>query len=191
MIPASAVFVFLVPTLVNDVLGERWAGSVQVMQLLIVGGAVGLTAEAIRPLLTGIGIPRKVLWLDLWRFVILIALAWPLISWYGLVGAGVAWISALAVIQLIALRYGSQVLDRPFSGLTTALIAILVAAMAATAVAALVLNSLSGIPGIVAAIAASAVIAMMTILLLDGYFGLGLRDSLEESFPWVRQFSRR
>ncbi len=187
MIPACAVFACLVPALVSDLLGERWQGTVGVMQLLILSSVAGILGDSVAPLLKGMGRPARILWMDSVQLVVLLGAAWLLIDLVGLWGAGMAWVISVVSSQFMAYRYATDALDDPFRGVGAVMVAIIVTGVVAALIAAVILHWMSGILAILLAVVASAAAAVLAILVLDRQFGLGLRRSLSEPFPWARR----
>ena len=189
MVPACGIFVCLAPAVVSDLLGERWQGTVLVMQLLILSSVVGVLGDSVAPLLKGIGRPAKIAWMDTLQFLVLIAMAWLLVGRWGLAGAGLAWVASIAASQFFAYVYADRLLDEPFEGTGRALLAIMVAGIAAALVAAVIVQAVSGVAGIAIAAAVSSVTAVVVMIALDWRLGLGLRETLAEPFPWTRRLA--
>ncbi|UCC15339.1 MAG: oligosaccharide flippase family protein, partial [Gammaproteobacteria bacterium] len=190
MIPVCAVFACLVPALVADLLGERWQGTVTVMQLLILSSVAGTLGDSVAPLLKGTGRPARIAWMDIVQFVVLIGAAWLFIDLVGLWGAGLAWVVSVMSTLYMAYRYAADLLDHPFRGVGPVLAAIIVTGTLASLVAVVILKLMSGIVAILAAAVGSAVAAALVIIALDDRFDLGLRSSLAEPFPWARRVAR-
>jgi O-antigen/teichoic acid export membrane protein len=181
------VFACLVPALVSDLLGERWQGTVGVMQLLILSSVAGILGDSVAPLLKGVGRPARILWMDSVQLVVLLGAAWLLIDLVGLWGAGLAWVISVASSQFMAYRYASDVLNDPFRGVGAVMVAIIVTGVVAALIAAVILHWMNGIVAILLAVVASTAAAVLAMLVLDRQFGLGLRRSLSEPFPWARR----
>jgi O-antigen/teichoic acid export membrane protein len=190
LVPVCLVFAWFVPDLVEHVLGERWQGAATVMQLLIVSSIVGLLGDNVGPVLKGSGNPAGIAAMDALQLALVIGLGWPLVGMYGLVGAGIAWLSAVAVSQLLAALYLRKLFERPFAGITIPLLAILSIAILATLVAALVEAKIAGALGVVAAIVLSAVAVVATTLAVDRRFELGILQTLSGPFPVLRRLTR-
>jgi O-antigen/teichoic acid export membrane protein len=191
MLPVCAVFAYLAPALITDVLGERWQGAATVMQLVILSSVIGILGDGVAPMLKGKGQPAKIATMDFLQLVVLSATAWALVSHFGLEGAGIALTISVLAPQFLAIRYAHQLLDKPFMGIGAALLAIAVTTVAATLTAGAFLNAISDLPGILLAGAASLLVAAVVILGLDSRFNLGLREDLAISFPWMRRLGTR
>jgi PST family polysaccharide transporter len=190
MVPTCAIFACLVPSLVSDLLGERWQGTVVVMQLLVLSSVVGVLGDSVAPLLKGIGQPAKIAWMDAWQLLVLVLSAWFLVDYFGLAGAGLAWVVSVAASQFFAFAYARRLLDAPFRGLSRVLLAVVLSTALAAGIAIIVLSGLSGLTGILVAGGSSTLAALVVMVILDGRFDLGLRKTLAEPFPWMQRFAR-
>jgi O-antigen/teichoic acid export membrane protein len=161
------------------------------MQLLIVSSIVGLLGESVAPVLKGSGNPAGIAALDAAQLVLVVVLGWPLVGTYGLPGAGIAWLSAIAVSQLLAARYLCRLFERPFAGLAFPLLAILSVAILATLVAALTESAIAGTAGLIAAVALSAVTVVAATFAIDRRLELGILETLAGPFPSLRRLARQ
>lgn len=189
LVPTCLVFTWLVPDLVQHVLGERWQGAAAVMQLLILSSIVGLLGDGLTPVLKGIGHPAGIAMMDSLQLLLILALGWPMVAAYGLVGAGIASLTATFASQILAAWYARRLFGEPFKGLAAPMSAIVAAAVLATVVAALAGNAFGGVPGIAAAVLASAATAIGVTVILDRYLRLGILRIILEPFPWLRRFA--
>jgi O-antigen/teichoic acid export membrane protein len=189
LVPACFVFAWLVPALVEHLLGERWQDTVVVMQLLILGSVTGLLGESLVPVLKGTGNPAGVAVMESLQLVLFVGLGWPLIGNYGLAGAGVAWLSAIAASQVLAARYARRLFEAPFAGVGAPMLVIGTAAALATIVAALVSAAVPTAIGVACALLASAGTAALVTIVLDRRWELGILRTISEPFPWLRQFA--
>ena len=188
LVPTCLVFAWLVPELVQHVLGDGWRGTVGVMRLLILTSVLMLLSESLGPVLKGLGRPAGIAAMETLHLLIIGGLGWVLVGALGLPGAGVAWIVAVLAAQFMAARYAYEIFSEPFYGLARPLLAIAAASVLATAVAAVIVGSFPGIVGLVAGILASASMAGTAMLLLDRRFGLGILRTFLGPFPALRRF---
>lgn len=188
--PLCAVMVCLVPSIVSDLLGERWQGTVVIMQTLIISTVVGILGDSVAPLLKGIGRPAKIAWMESLQLIILILLAWFMVGPLGLAGAGLAWLGSVIAVQVLAYGYAARLLDRPFDGIGRVLLAIAVATGVAGLTAGVLIKVFAGIPGIVLAAGLSLLTAAVVAFALDRQFQLGFRATLSEAFPWMHRGAR-
>ena len=188
LLPTAVVFAVLVPGLVEHVLGQRWEGTVVVLQLLILSSVVGLIGDAVTPALKGSGSPAGIALMDALQLAVIAVLGWLLIGTWGLVGAGIAWFVAVLLSQFLAVGYAHQLFDRPFSGMIRALAAIATATSAAALTAAATSSALTGPAGLIAAALAAGGVAAVLMLLLDRRLKLGIVATLGQAFPWLHRF---
>ena len=188
LVPTCLVFAWLVPELVQHVLGDGWRGTVGVMRLLILTSVLMLLSESLGPVLKGLGRPAGIAAMETLHLLIIGGLGWALVGALGLPGAGVAWIVAVLAAQFMAARYAYEIFSKPFYGLARPLLAIAAASVLATAVAAVIVGLFPGIVGLVAGILASATMAGTAMLLLDRRFGLGILRTFLGPFPALRRF---
>jgi O-antigen/teichoic acid export membrane protein len=189
LVPTCLVFAWLVPDLVQQLLGERWEGAVVVMQLLILSSVVGLLGDGLTPVLKGIGHPAGIAAMDSLQLLLIVAVGWPMIGAFGLVGAGVAWLTATFASQILAAWYARRLFDQPFADLALPVLAIVTAAVLATVVAGLAGNALSGFFGIAVAVLAAGTTAISVTVVLDRYLALGILQTILEPFPRLRRFA--
>jgi PST family polysaccharide transporter len=188
LLPASAIFVVIIPDLVAVVLGERWLGATVVMQLLVIANIAGIAGDMIVPMLKGIGQPKKVFVLDTLQLLVLVPAAWLLIGQYELAGAGLAALVTVVFSQAFALRYVVKILDRPFSGIGGSCLAIVGATLAGSAVSVLFINSLSGLTALITAGLIGVMTTIVVGLFLDYVFELRLLNRVAEPFPFFARF---
>ena len=190
MIPVCTVFLFLTPAIVTGLLGERWQGTIVVLQFLIASTVVGIIVESLAPLMKGIGRPAKLVWMDSVQFLVLVSLGGVLVGRLGLTGAGLAWLGSILAQQFVAYFYARDLLGEPFRGVGRVFLAICLSAAVAVAIAMGVVNTVNGVTGILAAAAGALVSALLVMFFLDKRLDLGLREILTEPFPWAARFGR-
>lgn len=183
LLPASLIFVALVPGLVEHVLGDRWLETTEIMQVLILASLVGALGDSLVPLLKGTGRPEKIAAVDAFRLVILTILAWGMIGAFGLVGAGIAYLASMIVSQIVFVYVLYKMIERPFSGILRSFLAILVAAVIGAVVAASLIAAIPSPFGLGLAAIVAGLTAIAAGLLFDRYFDLGLLKILSEPFP--------
>ena len=190
MIPACTVFLFLTPAIVTELLGERWQGTIVVLQFLIASTMVGVLVESIAPLMKGIGQPAKLVGMDSVQFLVLVGLGWVLVDRFGLTGAGLAWFGSILAQQFMAYFHARRLLGHPFRGVGRVFLAICLSAAVATAIAVRIVDAIAGIAGILVAVAGAIVSTLLIMAFLDQRSGLGLRQILAEPFPWAARFGK-
>ena len=190
LLPTSLIMIVLIPDLVAVVLGERWIGATTVMQLLVAVCVAGVVGDSIIPLLKGVGSPKKVAALDLLQLVIVIPAAWVLIGRYGLAGAGLAALLAVALSQVLAIRFVREVLEQPFRDTGSSCLAIVVASLAGSFLSLLIVNLLSGLTALLVSVIIGGMTAIATGLILDYVFKLKLLSRMVEPFPILARLNR-
>jgi O-antigen/teichoic acid export membrane protein len=111
--PVCALMIALAPSLVENVLGEKWAGTVPVIRLLVLLNIVGLFGDAVSPILKGVGRPHQVLMTEMVQSFLLIGLAWYLTGTFGITGAALAWLLAVGTSQFLSVLFIHQVIPPP------------------------------------------------------------------------------
>lgn len=187
LVPICLVFAALVPEMVTRLLGERWLGAETVMQLLILSSIVGLLGDGVTPVLKGTGRPHGIVVMEILQLVLFVVLGWLLTGRYGLAGAGMAWLAAIAASQGLAAWYARQLFGQPFRGIAAPLLAIGATAVMSAVAATIVTALLPGLLGLLAAGLAGATGAMIVMRCLDLYFRLGILQTIAGPFPWLQR----
>ncbi len=183
LIPVFALIITLAPSLVDNVLGVRWEGTVPLIRLLAIAGIIGLIGDAVVPVLKGLGQPYKFAILEAAQSLLLIMFAWAFTEHFGLIGVGYAWFPAVIGSGFAGMLFLRQILHFPFTGLGSSLIAIAIASTAGAFIALHIGNSLPGIFGFsIATLTALGSIGMI-LWLSDRAFELGLSNDLVRAFP--------
>jgi PST family polysaccharide transporter/lipopolysaccharide exporter len=183
LLPVSAIFLVLIPLLIAEVLGEKWAGASTVMQLLVLVSIVGTLGDTIGPLLKGMGRPKRIAMLKLVQILVLCPIAWVLVGQYGLAGAGLALLIAVVFTQAFAIRYVTEMIEQPFSGTRGSLLAICGATLAGSGISLLIIEALSGMSALIAAGLIGPATIVLTAIYLDRIFKLGLLRRVAEPYP--------
>jgi lipopolysaccharide exporter len=183
LVPIYIGVIALAPALVRDVLDERWDGAVPAIRMLALAPLLGIVADSVFPLFEGRGRPERVTKLIVMRSLILLALAWPLATTWGLVGAAGAVVLAEIPTQLVGARMAGRELPKPFSGTGRAVLASFTASGLAGA-AAIGVDALVGPPaGLFAGAGAGLLVGVVLLGVLDRLFGVGLFIRLVAVFP--------
>jgi O-antigen/teichoic acid export membrane protein len=190
LVPIYCIGIFLAPDLVEHVLGERWEGTVHMIQVLALVGVLGIFGDAANPLIQGLGHPRKTVVVGALQTALIIAFAQPLAAQFGAVGAAGAWIPAIASSQILSGYYVRELVPTPFSGLARPLLAMIVASAAAGVVAFVLVGAIGNALGPILA----GVLALLTaggiLWDLDRRFRLGFGASIHHLFPRLARLSR-
>jgi PST family polysaccharide transporter len=184
-LPIYALIIALGPSLVQNVLGARWAGTEPVIQLLAFVGIIGLFGDAVGPLLQGLGRPNRVVVLAVAQSISILLFVWHLSGHYGLLSVAFAWLPSIAVSQLISAVFIRQIIPRPLAGLGQPLTVLVVTAGTGGLVALGVNTALSGLGGLVIAASLAAVFTAISVWLFDRLFSLKLLSNLTLAFPQI------
>lgn len=183
VVPASLLIVVLAPSLALDVLGEQWEPAIPVIRILALVNVVGILGDVAVPLLQGSGRPDRSAWMDVVQYALLVSLAWGLAGPYGVAGAAAAWLPAVFVSQLLAVRFVRRVLSRPFAGLGRSLVVIAAATALSVGVTAGLDTAIAGFFGPLVAGAAGGIVMLLALGVLDRATGIGLAGTLARLFP--------
>jgi O-antigen/teichoic acid export membrane protein len=188
LFPVCFLIIVLAPSIVENILGPRWEGTVPVIRLLALVNMIGVLGEATIPILKGLGQPYKITVLEVVQSLLIIVFVWGLTARYGLIGAVLAWLPAITVSQIFSVVFVKQILWRPFAGLKTPMIAITIASIAGAMLASVVDILIPGISGFVMASLLALITIGTIIWVSDRRFTLGLADNLGRIFPQVASF---
>jgi PST family polysaccharide transporter len=188
LFPVCALLMALAPSLVNEVLGPRWAGTVPVIQVLALACLVSLPGEAIIPLFNGFGQPYKVTILETLQSLLLIVFASFLTNRFGLPGAALTWIPALIGSLLLGLFFIRQILVKPLAQITPFLAVITLISGLGALVSAGIDSFLPGLVGLIVATVLAVIAIVVMLWLSDRRLSLGLRADLGQLFPQIASF---
>jgi O-antigen/teichoic acid export membrane protein len=188
LFPMCFLIIVLAPSIVQNILGPRWEGTVPVIRILALVSMIGVLGEATVPILNGLGQPYKVTILETVQSLLIIILVWGLAARYGLIGAVLAWLPAIMVSQVFSVVFVKRILWRPFSALIIPMVAITSASLAGAMLALVVDNLISGISGFVMANFLALITIGTLLWVSDRRFALGLVDNLGRIFPQVASF---
>ena len=186
MMPSYALLATLAPSLVSDVLGARWVGSDQVIQLLSGAACISLVTECTIPLVTGLGRPHFAALVFGIRSALVVCLVWSLSGAYGVDGAAVAWLVAEVIVQVIAVAATRRTIPAPFRGLRPPLVAVMLVSAVTALVAWLVDTRVGGGIGVVAAVTAASIAGVTLLVVLDRTLRLGLGAGVMLVLPRFR-----
>jgi lipopolysaccharide exporter len=190
LLPAYLVLIALAPLLTRDILGARWQGAAPVIVFLAAAAVIGLVADAVFPMMNGRGKPERVTIMLAIRTVVLLILAWPLASAFGVAGAAAATLAAEIPVQILAATFARGTVPKPFSGVGRVVGAACVAGGAGAIGGLAVAAALRPPIGAIAAAITAAVTAPGTLWILDRALGLRLVEQLTDAFPVLRRLLR-
>jgi O-antigen/teichoic acid export membrane protein len=191
IVPSSLLIVALAPSLAVDVLGEQWEPAVPVIRILALVNVVGILGDVAVPLLQGSGRPDRSAWMNIVQYAMLIGLAWFLMEPYGVAGAAAAWLPAVVVSQLLAVRFVRRSLPRPFGGVGRPLVGVGLASLLGALVAIGVDRWIPGFAGPLVAGVIGALVALTAIAAVDRWFGADLAPTAARLFPRAAPLMRR
>jgi O-antigen/teichoic acid export membrane protein len=185
LFPVCALIIALAPTLVQEILGPRWAGTVPVIRILALVSMIGVFGEATVPVLSGLGQPYKVTIIEGVQSSLIILFVPGLVGRFDLTGAALAWLPAIVVAQVFSAAVVQRILFRPFDGLVAPMLVITAASGVGAVVAIGVDNIVPGLAGFVVANLLAVAIIGVLLWASDRRFALGLADDLGRAFPQV------
>jgi O-antigen/teichoic acid export membrane protein len=183
LLPVCALLISLAPALVEHVLGPRWEETVTLIRILAFASVLGLFGSTIGPSLKGVGRPSRVMIVSGVRAALLIPLIWIFTEVWGLAGAALAWLPAVAVAQMFNIRFAREVLPHPFAGVLKPLSVILAVSATGAVIAAWVYGSIPNLMGFVVAVALAVAGMGWALWFADRRLELGLAKALTQAFP--------
>jgi O-antigen/teichoic acid export membrane protein len=94
--PLTVLIWTFVPDLVQHIFGMKWAPVIPIVRILVVSGFIRSITATGGPLYQAVGRPDLDFKMNLPRFLVLVAVLWPLSVRWGLTGASLAVVFALA-----------------------------------------------------------------------------------------------
>ncbi|NNE36167.1 MAG: oligosaccharide flippase family protein, partial [Rhodothermales bacterium] len=183
LIPSCLLLIALSPGLVEYALGEKWHGTVPIIQMLGTVNIIGLLGDNVAPILKGAGRPNRVVAIEVTQSVILISLAWMFTSSWGVQGAALAWIPAIAVSQFMSAIFVKQLIPRPFRGLGKILSSVVAATSIGLLAAIWIFGTLPSFAGLILSATGSGFLIAALLFILDRSFSLGVAQDLASVFP--------
>lgn len=183
--PICTLLIALAPPVVENVLGPKWEGTVPVIRILALASMIGLLGETIVPILKGMGRPSKVVVMEGVQTLLLIAGVVFFTRYWGLAGAALAWLPAIAISQLIGSKYARDLLPHAFAGLLKPFSVIAGIAVVGALFASGIYQMIPGLTGLMLGIALTAAGTGLVLWIADRWLALGLVDDLARAFPQV------
>ncbi|MFO7683991.1 MAG: oligosaccharide flippase family protein [Chloroflexota bacterium] len=185
LVPIFTLIAVLAPAMVTHVLGERWEGTEQIIQLLAIIGILGLVTDIAVPAFKGLGFPSYVTWIEGAQSLSLVLFVFWFTRRFGLLGAPLAWFPAIFGSLVLAVIFLRGLLPRPFAGLAGPLLAIGGVALLGGLVATAVYHFSPTFFGFILAGLSGAALIFGLTWLLDWRFKLGIGQSLATLFPQI------
>jgi O-antigen/teichoic acid export membrane protein len=183
LFPALCLIVVLAPSLVEQVLSARWAGTAPIIQVLAIACMLDLFRDATVPIFNGLGQPDRVTVLEAVQSSLLVVFVWVLAERFGVIGAAAAWIPALAASQLLGVVFLRRMLDRPFQGLGRPMLTVVGVSAVGVVVAYVVDRTIPGLTGFVLANLLAVATIGGALWIADRRFNLRLVQTLAQAFP--------
>lgn len=187
--PASILLIAVAPTLTEVVLGEEWAGTGPLIRVLALVGLIGLLGEVIVPFLYGMGRPQRVVVLEVVQSSLVVGLTWWLVSEIGMIGAGVAWLPAVVLSQLLGVRFLRELIDSPFGGVARPLLAVLGICILGGLVSWWVTLMVPGIGGLILAVLLGGLVILSLYAVGDNRLDSALSGAVLSVFPQLASWS--
>jgi lipopolysaccharide exporter len=185
LVPVFTLIAVLAPALVTHVLGERWEGTEQIIQLLAMIGILGLVTDIAVPAFKGLGFPAYVTWVEGAQSVSLLLFIYWFTDRFGLLGAPLAWFPAILGSAALGVFFLWRLLPRPFAGLAGPLLAIGLVSVVGGGATTAVYHLSPTFPGFLLAGLSGAALIFGLTWLLDWRFKLAIGHSLALLFPQI------
>jgi len=183
--PVCALIIVLSPILIQELLGEKWNGTVPLIQILALVTMIGLLSDATVPLVKGFGQPYRMTQIEFVQSGSLILMIWFFTNNYGAVGAALAWLPAIIAVQFLCLYFIWDIFHNPMQEARKPLLAIFLATLAGTGASYLVIQFIPNILGLVIASLSAALVTGSILWFSDRRYSLGLVHNITTAFPQV------
>jgi O-antigen/teichoic acid export membrane protein len=110
-------------------------------------------------------------------------LGWGMIDAFGVVGAGMAYLTSIILSQFLIVYILYKTIEKPFSGFLSSLLAMVIVALIGAVVAFSMMALIPGAFGLGLAAFVAGLTAIGTGLVFDRFFDLGLLQTFSEPFP--------
>lgn len=188
--PVCVLIFTLAHPFIAEILGSKWYGTETVIQILVLASMIGIFGDAVVETLKGLGRPDKRALMTFVQVLTLIVLVTFLTGRFGIVGAALAWLPAIAASQIVGIVFLRQELSRPFDGMGRPLIAIAVASVAGAAAAYGTNQYLSGIGGLVMAGFAALLVTFSMLWVSGRRYSLSFLQDFHTIFPRAAEYLR-
>jgi O-antigen/teichoic acid export membrane protein len=185
LLPMSALLISLAPSLVTNVLDERWVGSVKIIQILALAGIISMLGETLSPILNGTGHPDKVMIMESVQSLLMITIVWSLTKSLGIVGAALAWIPSIAISQVVGIFFLRKILDKPFARLGRPLWTVGMVSIIGGTTAYGIDFIVPGLLGFILATFLAVAFMGSMLWFFERKFALGLSSGFSQAFPRI------
>ncbi len=167
LLPIYFLLIALAPTLANDILGPEWEGTVPIIRILAVVGAIGIFGDVSVPAFKGTGHPYKATVLEFIQSLLIICFIWGLTDKFGLAGAAAAWVPAIISSQLACIILIHKLLTFNWRIMIKSIAAIIMSSISATTSAIIINDLIQGMTAFVATILFSVGVYYVMLLMLN------------------------
>jgi O-antigen/teichoic acid export membrane protein len=181
--PICALIIVLSPILVKDVLGEKWNGTVALIQLLTLVTMIGLLGDATIPLVKGFGQSYRATQIELVQSTSLIVMIWFFTNQYGVVGAALAWLPAIIFVQILCIYFIWDIFHDPLKDARKPFFAISIATLVGAGISYATISLLPNIVGLVIAGLFATLAIGIILWVADHRYSLGLLRNITVAFP--------
>ena len=181
--PVCALIIVLSPVLVQDVLGEKWEGTVPLIQILGLGAMMALLSDATIPLVKGFGQSYRVTQIELVQASSLILMVWFFTSRYGTLGAALAWLPAIIFVQILCMYFIQDIFHGTLKEVRKPLLVILFATVVGAGISYMAIHVLPSVSGLVIATLLAALVVISILWFSDHRYALGLVRNIVIAFP--------
>jgi PST family polysaccharide transporter len=175
LLSVYALLVVVAPSF-EQALGDRWAGTAPIVQILALAGVAAILADLLAPLLLGHGRANRVFALEGVQTAVLLAVLWPALGWFGVEGAALACLAGNAAALVLAAIWTRRLVPGAMGDAKNRFAAAALAAAAATGVAVALSGFWSGFAGLIATGVGGAVTAFAVLWMLNAPFRLELAE---------------
>lgn len=183
VLPTCCLLIALAPSIIEELLGEKWQGTAPVIRLLAIVNIIGLFGDSVTPVLKGFGQPYKVAIADAFQYTLLIGLIWSLTEQFGVSGAALAWLISVGLTQGISALFLKQILPDPLLSMIKPFFLLAVPPVVGASLAVGIVQLLPGLPGLILALLISIFVIGLFFLFFDRTFKLNLQNDFFKAFP--------
>lgn len=183
LLPATFILITLAPSLVTEVLGERWNDTAPIIRYLALASAIGVFGDVMVPVLQGTGKPEKQFVFEVVQSAVILMAMVVLGSIYGIVGVAVAWTLGISSSQILGFALIRQVLPGVLTEIWKPASIIGSVTAASVAVAYIVQGMFAGPWSPIVAGSVALGFAWLLLLSLDRKHELGLAQTLVRMVP--------
>lgn len=178
LVPAYVLMIALAPQFVDTILGAKWKGTAEIVQILALTGLIGLFGDAVVPLVKGIGRPEKAALLEGVQALVIVSLVWTATDAFGLAGAAAVWIPASVISLVVAVAQMRGLLSGWSHGLGMRVLAVGLCSILSGLLAHALSTRLSGQMGFFVATGVGLLALVGMLWAVDSMFSIGISQDL-------------